>query len=240
MSNSISSDTLDPQATTQRSSSLSTTQLESKLVPRPLPVAQPGLGDDVCAAEWISTVQSGSSDARDESNSRKTENERARPMGERSLKCASKTKSQSRGAQTGAQDSTLKANPNSGVKEMYTRNPRIALIFRGMKVVVTGMTSCKDITGEELEALVKHRGATLLSSLEHYQAPRPRLRRSAQSSMTQLPKTVLLSDKPYRTQKYLLALVLGIPCLHYSWAIRCCDEVLDCLDCILSRMALPA
>jgi len=112
-------------------------------------------------------------------------------------------------------------------------------IFEGLKFVLTydidaelHNSFSKDVTKEQIEA----GGGQVLTDLQRGDDPRD---------------TVLISDFSSSTKNYLMALVLGVPCITYIWIESCCrlnvrvdldlhpDYYLDRGKDVLSKASVP-
>ena len=70
--------------------------------------------------------------------------------------------------------------------------------------------------GDQLKRMMSMHGCLISSNFvatTHYPHPH--------KLFPHLSSSFLLSDAPKRTEKYLLAMIYGTPCLHYQWAIDC-------------------
>jgi len=108
-------------------------------------------------------------------------------------------------------------------------------LLKGMVFALTGMSDCDHVSIEDMTKWIKSCGGRVLDSLSMYIPPTPtRYSRNKKKPSHESTKSILdcrsfkrpllLSDMPYRTSKYLLALAHGIPCVHYSWLIQACES----------------
>ena len=101
---------------------------------------------------------------------------------------------------------------DTSVSQTPSKRSRQQQIFLGMKFLITVGDNKEDVAlKEKYSKLIESHGGELLTNL---------------STDHEVPvlKTFLLSNKFKRTQKFITALIRGVPRVHFNWIEACCSQ----------------
>lgn len=93
-------------------------------------------------------------------------------------------------------------------------------LFAGISFIVTGLPkSACAASVDGIEGFVRVSGGTLLDDENRIETPT-----LLKSTWGPIPSLILVSDKPHRTVKYLVAIAVGVPPIHHRWISHCREQ----------------
>jgi hypothetical protein len=102
--------------------------------------------------------------------------------------------------------------PAEGLEDDDEDNPRKATkLFAGVTFVVTGCKRAKKSLSEITEVITRNGGKIAIFE-------QVGVKKTVRAGV---PSLILIGARAERTNKYILALAAGVPCVHYNWLYQC-------------------
>ena len=99
-------------------------------------------------------------------------------------------------------------------------------MFKRFSFIISGLRSVSEAASSA--SFIKMQIKALGGKLANFRPPqRKKVKRSVngeESFELGMAQTILISEKPQRTLKYINALASGVPCVHYRWLLACLHQ----------------